>query len=94
MMEENQLLPEEGSTGPWLRLWEMAGTGLALRAATLHALTLNNLLDLTGAQFPVQDFCLLTLPCLGKSEITSLKCMGCSDTTQAMTYMAGWVEVC
>lgn len=74
--------------------WEIAGTSVALRAARLHALTLNNLLDLIRAQFPMQDFCLLTLPCLGKSEITAFKSMGCSDTTQARAYMAGWVELC
>lgn len=93
MMEENQLLPEKGSRGPALG-WETAGTGLALIAGRLHALTLNNLLDLTRTQFPGQDFYLLTLLCLGKSEITAFKSVRCSDTTQARTYVAGWVEVC
>lgn len=74
--------------------WEMAGTGLALIATILHALTSNNFLDLTRTQFPVQDFCLLTFPSLGKSEITAFEFVGCSDTTQARTYMAGLVDGC
>lgn len=41
------------------------GKGLALRAATdFMLLTLNNLPDLTRAEFAVQDLWLLTLPCL------------------------------
>lgn len=67
MTEENQLLPEEGRKALG---WEMMVTGLALRSATnFMFLTLNSLHDLSSPEFPVHDFWLLTLPCLGRRRV-------------------------